>query len=131
MKNNLHNGILYETEFQSEALRRGFIPNVPTVPSLWDCIISCPRGLLRVQVKGTSKLHIDDRGYKIMTCSGRGHKTKIKKSVDVLACWIDPTRQWYLIPTTTDIPLTIRITSQEGSTSKYEKYRNNWSPFYI
>lgn len=66
-----------------------------------------------------------------MTSQGQGTKTIIGKEVDVLACWIDPLRVWYLIPTTKKIPKCMSLyAGVERSASKYEQYRDNWSPFY-
>lgn len=122
-------GALYECEFEAEALRRGFVPHRPAYPTEWDFLVVCPKGILKVQVKGTS---VEDKeSFKIMTATGRRKKKVIGDEVDVIACWVDPCRVWYLIPTSQKLTLTVRLfASNPRSASKYEKYRENWAPFY-
>lgn len=122
-------GALYESEFEAEALRRGFVPHRPAYPKEWDFLVECPKGFLKVQVKGTS---VEDKdSFKIMTASGRRKKKVIGEEVDVIACWVDPVRVWYLIPTSSKPTVTVRLfATNPRSSSKYEKYRENWSPFY-
>ena len=127
---NYQLGALYEAEFEAESLRRNFVPNRPTYPVSWDFLVDCPKGLLKVQVKGTSFMGTD-KSYKIMASTGSRVKKPIGDEVDILACWIDPVRCWYIIPTSIKPTVTIRLfASTNRSSSKYEKYRENWSPFY-
>ena len=124
-------GAVYESEFRTECLRRGFEPHDPTVPQAWDFIVLCPAGTLRVQVKGTE--HRSEYGsYKLMTSSGfRVKKTIDRNKVDVVVCYIDPEKTWYVIPNDKPLPKTIKLMAgNKRSASKYEKYRDNWSPFY-
>jgi len=54
---------------------------------------------LRVQVKGTGRLH--RRGYEVQpvrSTRGRGKKRYTKKDIDVLAAHVQPVDAWYLIP---------------------------------
>lgn len=129
---NVLNGAVYEAEFQAEALRRSFVTHVPCVPVAWDYIVTCPRGILKVQVKGTSQAtHDCDRSYKVMTSVGRGEKRRVNKEVDVIACWVDPLRIWYLIPSTAGVPKCIRLfAGAKRSSSRHQKYRDDWSLFY-
>ena len=129
---NVLNGAVYEAEFQAEALRRGFVTHLPCVPVAWDYIVTCPRGILKVQVKGTCQAaHDADGTYKVMTSTGRGPKRRVNSDVDVIACWVDPLRVWYLLPSNTDIPICIRLyAGAKRSSSKHQKYRENWSLFY-
>jgi len=123
-------GALYESEFEAEALRRGFVPHRPAYPAPWDFLVECPKGILKVQVKGTSASD-QDNSFKIMTSAGSKKKRAIGDEVDVIACWADPVRVWYLIPTSSKPSVTIRLfAANPRSSSKYEKYRENWSPFY-
>ena len=49
----------------------------------------------------------------------------------VIACWCDPVRVWYIIPTSAKPTKCIRLFAATArSSSKYEKFRENWSPFY-
>lgn len=129
---NVLGGAVYEAEFQAEVLRRGFVPNIPTIPVAWDIVVVCPSGSLKVQVKGTSTVIPNDRtAYKITTSSGRSSKSRIGKDIDVIACWIDPARVWYLIPSTITMPKTINLYAEaKRSSSKFQTYREDWSIFY-
>jgi len=124
-------GAVYESEFRTECLRRGFEPHDPTVPQAWDFIVLCPAGTLRVQVKGTE--HRSEYGsYKLTTSSGfRVKKVIDRNKVDVVVCYIDPEKTWYIIPNDKPLPKTVKLMAgNKRSASKYEKYRDNWSPFY-
>lgn len=129
---NILRGAVYEAEFQTEALRRGFIPHVPCTTVGWDYVVSCPRGLLKVQVKGTqTPVPHYKEAYKVTTSSGTGSKNRIGAEIDVIACWVDPLRVWYLIPTDVRIPKTIALyAGVKRSSSKFQTYREDWSPFY-
>ena len=124
-------GAVYESEFRTECLRRDFEPHDPTVPQAYDFIVTCPAGALKVQVKGTNHLG-EYGGYKLMTCTGKAPKKPIDKNkVDVIVCYVDPEKAWYVIPSADSIPKTIKLMAgNKRSASKYEKYRDNWSPFY-
>ena len=50
---NVFLGGIYEAEFEAEALRRGFVTHRPTLPVAWDFLVTSPKGILKVQVKGT------------------------------------------------------------------------------
>jgi len=124
-------GAVYESEFRTECLRRGFEPHDPTVPQAWDFIVLCPAGTLRVQVKGTE--HRSEYGsYKLTTSSGfRVKKVIDRNKVDVVVCYIDPEKTWYVISNDKPLPKTVKLMAgNKRSASKYEKYRDNWSPFY-
>jgi hypothetical protein len=130
---NVTLGSLYEAEFEAEALRRGFIPHRPTLPVAWDFLVDCPKGVLKVQVKGTSAISSEpsDNSFKVMTSQGTFKKRAIGDEVDVIACWVDPVRVWYIIPTSSKPTKCIRLfAASPRSSSKYEKFRENWSPFY-
>jgi len=124
-------GAVYESEFRTECLRRGFEPHDPTVPQAYDFIVMCPAGTLKVQVKGTESLG-EYGSYKLMTSTGCNVKKAIDTTkVDIIACYIDPEKAWYVIPSSLKIPKTIKLMAgNKRSASKYEKYRGNWSPFY-
>tara|TARA_R100000900_G_scaffold99144_4_gene76654 strand:- start:116 stop:523 length:408 start_codon:yes stop_codon:yes gene_type:complete len=130
---NVLNGAVYEAEFQAEALRRGFVPHLPVVPMSWDVLVTCPSGILKVQVKGTSQMSSEpnDYSYKIMTSRGAGKKYSIKEEVDVIACWVDPRSLWYLIPQSKLKAKCVRLYADATKTrSKYQKYKEDWSLFY-
>jgi len=123
-------GAVYESEFRTECLRRGFEPHDPTIPVAWDFIVLCPAGTLKVQVKGT-ECQGEYGSYRLATNAGRSKKTVISAEVDVVVCYIDPEKTWYVIPNDIPIPKTLKLMAgNKRSASKYEKYRDNWSPFY-
>ena len=130
---NVFLGGIYEAEFEAEALRRGFIPHRPTLPVAWDFLVDCPKGVLKVQVKGTSTVSSEggDNSFKVMTSQGSNKKRTIGEEVDVIACWVDPVRVWYIIPTSAKPTKCVRLfAATPRSSSKHEKFRENWSPFY-
>ena len=88
---------------------------------------------MKVQVKGTSTVSSEggDNSFKVMTSQGSNKKKAIGDEVDLLACWVDPVRVWYIIPTSTKPTKCIRLfAATPRSSSKHEKFRENWSPFY-
>lgn len=130
---NVFLGGIYEAEFEAEALRRGFVTHRPTLPVAWDFLVTCPKGVLKVQVKGTGVVSSEpgDTSFKVMTSQGSNKKKNIGEDVDLIACWVDPVRVWYIIPTSTKPTKCIRLfAASPRSSSKYEKFRENWSPFY-
>ena len=94
----------------------------------WDFIVTCPAGDLKVQVKSTScKV---DRCYNVNTGSGRTSKEHIPDIVDVVAVYLAPINEWWMIPQSVVTAVTLRLYSDNPSKSKYKKYQNNWSVFY-
>ena len=123
-------GAVYESEFRTECLRRGFEPHDPTIPVAWDFLVICPAGTLKVQVKGT-ETQGEYGSYRLATNTGHGKKSVIGAEVDVVVCYIDPEKTWYVIPNVKPLPKTIKLMAgNKRSASRYEKYRGNWSPFY-
>jgi hypothetical protein len=123
-------GAVYESEFRTECLRRGFEPHDPTIPVAWDFLVTCPAGMLKVQVKGTN-CKGEYGSYRLATNTGRSKKSVIGSEVDVVVCYIDPEKAWYIMPNDKPLPKTIKLMAgNKRSASMYEKYRGNWSPFY-
>ena len=44
-------GAIAESRFVTECLERNFEPHVPTTPMPWDFIVTCPAGVLKVQIR--------------------------------------------------------------------------------
>ena len=121
-------GAIAETRFITECLERDFEPHTPTTPMPWDYIVHCPAGDLKVQVKSTScKV---DRCYNVNTGSGRTSKEHIPNIVDVVAVYLAPINEWWMIPQSVVTAVTLRLYSDNPSKSKYKKYQNNWSIYY-
>ena len=57
-------------------------------------------------------------------------KKHIKKEVDVVACYIQPEQLWFLLPLKVVTGRTTRLSTDQTTKSKYQKYRENWSIFY-
>jgi len=121
-------GAIAEARFITECLERDFEPHTPTTPMPWDFIVHCPAGDLKVQVKSTScKV---DRCYNVNTGSGRTSKEHIPNIVDVVAVYLAPINEWWMIPQSVVTAVTLRLYSDNPSKSKYKKYQNNWSIYY-
>ena len=121
-------GAIGEARFITECLERNFEPHTPTTPMPWDFIVHCPAGDLKVQVKSTTcKV---DKCYNVNTGSGRTTKEHIPDIVDVVAIYLAPINEWWMIPQSVITAVTLRLYSENPSKSKYKKYQNNWSVFY-
>jgi len=121
-------GAIGEARFIAECLERDFEPHTPTTPMPWDYIVTCPAGDLKVQVKSTTcKV---DKCYNVNTGSGRTTKEHIPDIVDVVAIYLAPINEWWMIPQSVITAVTLRLYSENPSKSKYKKYQNNWSVFY-
>ena len=121
-------GAIAETRFIAECLERDFEPHTPTTPMPWDFIVTCPAGDLKVQVKSTSCNK--DNAYLVNTGCGRISKDYIPDSVDVVAIYLAPINEWWMIPQSIVTSLTIKLYPENPSKSKYKKYQNNWSVYY-
>ena len=121
-------GAIAETRFIAECLERDFEPHTPTTPMPWDFIVHCPAGDLKVQVKSTSC--IKDNYYVVNTSCGKTSKEHIPSTVDVVAVYLAPIQEWWMIPQSVVTSLTIKLFSDNPSKSKYKKYQNNWSIYY-
>jgi hypothetical protein len=121
-------GAIGEARFIAECLERDFEPHTPTTPMPWDFIVHCPAGDLKVQVKSTSC--IKDNYYVVNTSCGKTNKEHIPSTVDVVAVYLAPIQEWWMIPQSVVTSLTIKLFSDNPSKSKYKKYQNNWSVFY-
>ena len=121
-------GAIGEARFIAECLERDFEPHTPTTPMPWDFIVHCPAGDLKVQVKSTSC--IKDNYYVVNTSCGKTNKEHIPSTVDVVAVYLAPIQEWWMIPQSVVTSLTIKLFSDNPSKSKYKKYQNNWSIYY-
>ena len=121
-------GTIAETVFIKECLERDFEPHPTTTPMPWDFIVSCPAGDLKVQVKSTSCNK--DNAYVVNTGCGRIGKEHIPDIVDVVAVYLAPINEWWMIPQSVITSLTIKLYTENISKSKYKKYQNNWSVYY-
>ena len=121
-------GAIAESKFQTECLERDFEPHMPTTPMPWDFIVTCPAGMLKVQVKSSSVR--DGQCYSVVTSSGCKGKTTIGHDVDVVACYVSPKNMWWMIPRYDLGGKTIKLNPEPTSKSRYKKYQENWSIFY-
>jgi len=121
-------GAIAETRFVTECLERDFEPHTPTTPMPWDFIVHCPAGDLKVQVKSTStKTHSH---YSVNTGTGTGIKEHMSDVVDVVAVYVAPIKQWWMMPRDTVTSKTIKLYPENPTKSRFKKYQNNWSIYY-
>jgi hypothetical protein len=121
-------GAIAESKFQTECLERDFEPHMPATPMPWDFIVTCPAGMLKVQVKSSSVKN--GQSYNVMTSSGCTGKSKMSHDVDVIACYIAPEKMWWMIPRSELTGKTVKLNPEPTSKSRYKKYQENWSIFY-
>lgn len=121
-------GAIAETRFVAECLERNFEPHTPTTPMPWDFIVHCPAGDLKVQVKSTST-KINNH-YMANTATGTYTKVHMSNIVDVVAIYIAPIKQWWMMPRDAVTSKTIKLYPETPTKSKYKKYQNNWSIYY-
>ena len=121
-------GAIAESKFQTECLERDFEPHMPTTPMPWDFIVTCPAGMLKVQVKSSSVR--EGQCYSVVTSSGCTGKSKMSHDVDVVACYVAPEKMWWMIPRSQLGGKTIKLNPEPTSKSRYKKYQENWSIYY-
>jgi len=121
-------GAIAETRFVAECLERNFEPHTPTTPMPWDFIVHCPVGDLKVQVKSSST-KIQGH-YAVNTGTGTGIKEHMSDVVDVVAIYISPIKQWWMMPRDVVTSKTIKLYPENPTKSKFKKYQNNWSVYY-
>ncbi len=121
-------GWIAETLFIAECLERDFEPHPTTTPMPWDFIVHCPAGDLKVQVKSTS--FKENNSYNVNTGSGTKGKVHMSDVVDVVAIYIFPIKEWWMIPRDKFTSKTIRLYPDKPSQSRFKHYQNNWSIYY-
>jgi len=125
-------GVYCESLFTAECLRRAFEPHQPATPAPHDCIVDCPAGLLKVQVKGTKTRDTNKRSetYKVRATHSKGRV--LDSDIDVVAVFLEAVDSWYIVPrSAVDVSCLRFYPNPDNKISKWEVYRNNWSPFYI
>jgi len=127
-------GTYCEVLFTAECLRRAFEPHQPATIAPHDCVVDCPAGLLKVQVKGTRTRDVQKKTetYHTMAVHGRGNsRSPLSPDIDIMAVLIEPVDSWYIIPRSVITVSCLRFyPNPTKKISKWEVYRNNWSPFY-
>ena len=87
------------------------------------------RRMLRVQVKGTGRLH--RRGYEVQpvrSTRGQGKRRYTKRDIDVLVAHVQPLDVWYLMPIeAVGRAKSLRLYPDiESRTPRWEEYREAW-----
>ena len=121
-------GAIAETRFVAECLERDFEPHTPTTPMPWDFIVHCPAGDLKVQVKSTSTKVRNH--YAVNTGTGTGTKEHMSDVIDVVAIYIAPLKQWWMMPRNAVTSKTIKLYPINPTKSRFKKYQDNWSIYY-
>tara|TARA_Y100000994_G_scaffold229215_1_gene214054 strand:+ start:72 stop:470 length:399 start_codon:yes stop_codon:yes gene_type:complete len=121
-------GWIAETLFIAECLERDFEPHPTTTPMPWDFIVHCPSGDLKVQVKSTA--FKEKNSYNVNVGAGFNHKSRMSEDVDVVAVYIMPLKEWWMIPRDKLGGKTLRLMPDKSSQSRFKPYQNNWSIYY-
>ena len=129
-------GYLAEQIFTIEAMKRNYDVLCPIGEYLpIDFVVmNGAGGLLKTQVKATNtlKIHNGAKRYAITASVGSTEKKPIDcTKVDILACYIMPENQWYIIPC---LALSSNICMwfyphNPKSKGQFEKYKDNWEAF--
>lgn len=122
-------GAIAEARFAVECLERNFEPHLPATPMPWDFIVTCPAGILKIQVKSTA-VKRPGEFYNIITSTGHSTKETMSRDVNVVACYASPIDTWWIIPREIITGKTLKLYDEPSTRSRYKKYQNNWSPFY-
>jgi len=122
-------GAISESRFITECLERDFEPHVPTTPMPWDFIVTCPAGILKVQIKSTTHKS-STNSYTVSTNKGLAQKASMCDTIDVVGCYVIPEDTWWMIPRKQIKALSIKLSVLPQSKSRYKKYQENWSIFY-
>lgn len=123
-----HEGFIYEAMFKVVALKRMFDVLEPSTVQPYDLIVECPRGLVKVQVKGSNLV---GHGGSVRFKLNDKKISNYTKLFDVMACYLQPYDCWYLLPSSTLTTRSIRLFPKtKTKISKRERYKENWSPFY-
>ena len=95
----------------------------------WDFIVTCPAGILKVQIKSTTHKS-STNSYTVSTSTGLAHKASMCDTIDVVGCYVIPEDTWWMIPRKKIKALSIKLSVLPQSKSRYKKYQENWSIFY-
>jgi hypothetical protein len=126
---NQRRGAIAESKFITECLQRDFEPHMPVTPMPWDFIVTCPKGVLKVQIK-SSRTNATVNSYNITTKTGCKRTGKMSDEIDVVGCYVCPIDTWWLIPREEIQGKTIKLNPSKATKSKHKKYQENWSIFY-
>ena len=115
--------------FKVAALKRMFDVLEPSTVQPYDLIVECPRGLVKVQIKGSNHA-VAGQSVKVKL-SERKKLPDFTARYDMLACYARPFGCWYIIPSDVLKTRTVRFyPNPKQKISKWEQYKDNWSPFY-
>ena len=128
-------GYLSEQIFIVEALGRSLEVLTPIGEYLpIDFVVMNRAGkFLKTQVKATDTLVTSNgaKRYAVSASSGKSKAPIDCTKVDVLACYVKPEDQWYLIPCLS-LKQSVKIwlyPQNPNSTGQFEKYKDNWDIF--
>lgn len=130
-------GRFYEVLFSAECLKRGLIVLTPECTHHgFDVVVMSGDKFFRVQVKGTESIQrrkqSDGYGFEqfySVNCfgAGEGRKHYRDRGVDVIAAYVEPWDEWYIIPMA--LATGRRFEMRPDSTGKAGTCRANWSHF--
>jgi hypothetical protein len=130
-RNPKKSGEISQAAFLLKATMMGFKVALPWGDSeRWDFVVWGCEGerVLRVQVKGTGRLHLG--GYEVQPVHSsrrNGKKRYTKKEIDVIAAHVQPVDAWYLIPMeAVGRAKSLRLYPEGGSSKRRE---HDWEPW--
>lgn len=137
MKQNAALGKIAEVKFNLIALERGYACLWPSVDIHgYDCVIDSNGKLFKVQIKSSSKVHTNTRGYREIKAScSKGKYGQVGYDVsdfDFLAIYSHALNEWWVIPMEeTPIIKGSRSISlyPDRKNSKYTKFQSAWHLF--
>lgn len=134
-QDNVYKGSKAEARFISDCIEYGFNIAMPITRTHYDFLVDTTNEVYKVQVKSVSKIDRSSRGEKVkcMLTHGtkKGKRFYTKKHCDFIVLWVEPLKIWYLFPIS-EVQGKLSISlfpTVKDSSSKYEKFRNNWSVF--
>ena len=121
MDNN-QRGCLAEYLFATECMKRDYQVSMPLIDSsLYDCIVDTGEQLIRVQIKSSIKIPINNSHNSVHIPLQNNKRNYTKDKIDYFAVWSDFFDGWFIFKNTGDMQ-SIRV-SLKG---KNKKYFNNF-----
>ncbi len=128
-------GELVELKFLIECLKRKIkVAIVYGDNAPYDCVTDGKKGLLKVQVKSTSrkeKAYGQNRFHLSCAHGAKSKKPYHLKDTDIIAAYIIPEEAWYLIPIAElngkkTLALYPHRQTSRAAYGKYEKWKERW-----
>jgi len=130
---NTKQGQIAEVGFIKACLEQGLIVSQPYGNSQhYDFIVDSGDSLYRTQIKSTKLFNPSKRGgrYKA-NCKTYGSTQYNENSLEIIAVYVYPTDDWYLIPIKAIRSVSLYLYPHRlNPDGYYEKYKDNWEVFH-